>query len=89
MRIYLEDEEKEIIESNSRFLKANYGSRRNYSIESALLKKRLIFYNSIASRKKIVHTITDLQSCHNRQLAKISSIVKESSERDQATITTD
>jgi len=43
MRIYLEDLDEEIIESDDRFSKSNYGSRKNYSIETAILEKRLTF----------------------------------------------
>jgi len=83
MRIYLSDEEEEIIENDNRFSKANYGLRRNYSIESALLEKRLIFDNSMISGKETVYTITDLQACYDRQLAEIGEIVEESAGRDR------
>ena len=39
MRIYLGEDEEEIIKSDTRFLKLNYSSCKNYSIESALLEK--------------------------------------------------
>ena len=66
MRIFLGDEDEEVIESDSRFSKVNYGSRKNYSIESALLEKRLIFDSSILSCKLIMYNLTDLQSCYDR-----------------------
>ena len=62
MRIYLGEEEEEIIESDTRFSKSNYGSRKNYSIESALLEKRLIFDQSLLSCKLTIYSLTDLQS---------------------------
>ena len=83
MRIYLSNEEEENIEKDSRFSKANCGSRRNYSIESASLEKRLIFDNSMISGKESVYAITDLQACYDRQLAEIGSIVEESAGRDR------
>ena len=86
MRIYLGDEDEEIIENDSCFSKANYGSRRNYSIETALLEKRLIFDNSMISGKETIYTITDLQACYDRQLAEIGSIVEESAGRDRAAV---
>jgi len=86
MRIYLGDEEEEMIEHDSRFSRANYGSQKNYSIESAILEKRLIFDNSMISGKDTMYAITDLQSCYDRQLAEIGGIVEESVGRDRAAI---
>ena len=37
MRMCLNDDKEEKIEHDERFSKANYGSRKNYSIESAML----------------------------------------------------
>ena len=62
MRIYLGEEEEEIIESDTRFSKSSCGSRKNYSIESALLEKRLIFDQSLLSCKLTIYSLTDLQS---------------------------
>ena len=73
-----------MIESDVRFSKANYGSRRNYSIESALLEKRLIFDSSMMSGKKTMYTLTDLQSCYDRQLAEIGGILEESIGKDRS-----
>ena len=84
MRIFLGEEVEEMIENDSRFSTANYGSRKNYSIESALLEKRLIFDNSMLSGKMTIYTITDLQSCYDRQLAEIGGILEESVGRDRA-----
>ena len=53
MRIFLGDEIEEMIETDSRFSRANCGSRKNYSIESALLEKRLILDNSVLSGKRL------------------------------------
>ena len=39
MRMYLEDEKEEMIELDKRFAKSNYGSRKIYSIEIAILEK--------------------------------------------------
>ena len=84
MRIFLGEEAEEMIENDSRFSTANYGSRKNYSIESALLEKRLIFDNSMLSGKSTIYTITDLQSCYDRQLAEIGGILEESVGHDRA-----
>lgn len=77
MRIYLDDEIEEKIESDERFSKSNYGSRKNYSIETAILEKRLTFDNSLLSGKSTIYHLTDLQSCYDRQLANIGGIVEE------------
>lgn len=84
MRTHLGDEDQELIENDNRFSKANCGSRRNYSIETALLEKRLIFDNSMILGKETICAITDLQACCDRQLAEIGSIVEESAGRDRA-----
>ena len=47
MRIQLRTDTKELIEDNYRFSTANYGSRKNYAIDSVLLKKRLVLDNSL------------------------------------------
>ena len=39
MQLYLNNDEEEIIGQDSRFSKSNYRSRKNYSIESAILEK--------------------------------------------------
>ena len=41
MRMCLGDEDEEMIENDTRFSKANYGLRKNYSIETALLEKKI------------------------------------------------
>ena len=81
--MYLGDSEEEIIKKDSRFSKSNYGSRKNYSIESALLEKRLILDHSLLSYKVTIYCLTDLQSCYDRQLLNIGGIIEESSGRDR------
>jgi hypothetical protein len=83
MRIFLREDLEELIEDDERFSKSNYGSRQNYSIESALLEKRIIFDNSMLSGNKTIYTITDLQSCYDRQLAEIGGILEESTGKDR------
>ena len=51
IRIYLYGNDQEIVENDKRFSKANYGSRKNYAIESAILEKRLVVDNSILLSK--------------------------------------
>ena len=66
MRIHLGSKGKEIIENNHYISKANYRSRKNYIIESAILEKRLICNNSLLSTNHIIHNLTNLQSCYDR-----------------------
>ena len=78
MRIFLHSGKQELIEDDPRFSKANYGSRKNFAITSAILQKRLIMDNSLISMKPTVYALTDLTLCYDRQLANIGSIVEES-----------
>ena len=47
MRMRMGAEKEELIESDEQFLSANYSSRKNFSIETAMLQKRLIFHYSL------------------------------------------
>ena len=86
MRIQLGGDAKELFEEDNRFSKANYGSRRNYSIESAILEKRLAIDNSLLSGQSMTHHMTDLKACYDRQLAEVGGILEESVGRDRAAI---
>lgn len=55
MRMFLSAEETQTIENDDRFSKANYGSRRNYSVETATLEKRLVFDHSMMTMKNKKH----------------------------------
>ena len=83
MRACFSDDEEEKIEYDEKFSKANYGSRKNYSIESAILEKRLVFDDSLLSNKKTMHRLTDLKSCYYRQLVNIGGLTEESIGRDR------
>ena len=65
MRHHLYSEKEEMIETDSWFSKANYGSRKNFSIETALLEKRLILDNSLIITKSTIYTLTGLKSCYD------------------------
>ena len=78
MRIALGAPGQELIENDDRFSKVNFGSRKNYAISTALLQKRLVMDNSIMSSKHTIYAMTDLQSCCDRQLPNVRSIVEES-----------
>ena len=78
MRMYLNALEEELIKGDKRFSKANYSSKKNFSIETAILEKQLILDNSLLSLEKTIYNLTDLKSCCDRQLLNIGSIVEES-----------
>ena len=59
IRRYLRADSQELIENNERFSTANYGSQKNYAIESALLEKRLILDYSILSNEHTIYTLTN------------------------------
>ena len=77
MRIFLSTDIEELIERDERFSKSNFGSRKNYSIAIVILQKRLIFDNSLILMKHTIYTIMNLQSCYDRQLPNVGSIVEE------------
>ena len=83
MRIFLYAEEEEIIEKDPRISKVNYGSRKNFLIETAILEKHLIFDNSMINMTNSIYTFTDLKACYNCQLAKLGSIIEESIGRNR------
>jgi len=83
MRIFMDGKNNELIETDSRFSKANYGSRKNYSIDSALLEKRLIFDHSALAATETICNFTDLKACYDRQLSKIGGIVEELTGRNR------
>ena len=56
------------IEQNDKLLKYNFGSRKNYSIESALLEKMLLYETSKYTSEPTVHLLSDLEACYDRQI---------------------
>ena len=74
----LSSKDEELIEYDKRFSTANYGSRRNYSIESVILEKRLIIDNSLNTLNYTIYNFTDLKLYYDRQLPNLGSIVEES-----------
>ena len=51
MRMCLNNGDKEKIETDETFSKANYGWQKNYSTESVTLEKRIIFDDSLITNK--------------------------------------
>ena len=83
MHIFLLAEETENIENVDRFSKANYGSKRKHSIETAKLEKRLVFDHSVIATKKTICNLTHLKSCYDWQLPKLGIIIEESAFRNR------
>ena len=77
IRMFLSTDEEELIEKDLRFSKANYGSRKNYSIETVILEKRIIFNHSILNMQNTIYTFTDLKACYDCQLVNLESIIEE------------
>ena len=75
MRICINNRIRKKIEVDPRISKANYGSRANYSIENALLKKRIIYDHSTLLYQCTIYNITDLEAYYNRQLPNMGSII--------------
>ena len=78
MRIYIGGRNNRNIENNKRLSKFNYGSRTNYSIETAILEKRLMYDIAIRDGKPMLHNISDLKACYDRQLPNLGCLVQES-----------
>ena len=77
MRKELGSDKKELIEKDYQFCKANYDLRWNYSIESVILEKRLIFNNRLDILNYTVCSFPYLKSCYDRQLPNLGSIIEE------------
>lgn len=66
------------IEDDTRISKCNFGSRQGYLVENALLEKRLLYESNLFTEQKIVHTISDLEVCYDRQMPNYACMVGES-----------
>ena len=74
--ILINQQNKFKIETDPRIAKCDYGLRPHYSIEDALLEKRLIYDNSLLKGKCMIYNMIDLKSCYDWQLVEIGSIVQ-------------
>ena len=77
MRFFLGCRNKGSIKKDPRLSKFNYRSRRFYSIDEAILEKRLIYDISRYNKQLTINVITNFEVCYNQQLCNIGSIVKE------------
>ena len=65
-RMYVGLKNDKNIENDSRLSKFNFGSRKWYSIESAILEKRLMYETSKYNGKKTVHELSNLKAYYDR-----------------------
>jgi len=54
------------LEKNKRISKYNFSSRKGYSINEAILEKRLLYDTSMFTRSSTVYIITNLEACYDR-----------------------
>ena len=60
IRIFANERNSSRIETDPRISKCNYGLRKGYLIDNAILKKRIVYNNSLLTRYYIIHNMTDL-----------------------------
>ena len=65
------------IECNNRISKISFKSWLNYSIDTAILWKRLIYNISKLDRVLTAYNVTDLEVCYNKNLLNIRNIIQE------------
>ena len=75
------------IKNDERLSKFNFGSRKQYSIESALLEKRLLYDMSKYNNEPTIHLLSDLEVCYDFQIPAISRMVEEALGIDRKAIT--
>ena len=78
MRIFFGIRCDGIIEKDERISKYNFGTRKGYSIENAILEKRLLIESNLFDQDQFVYTISDLEACYDRQLPNILCMAMES-----------
>ena len=76
-RIYVGLRNDNNIEKDDRLSKYNFGSRKHYSIKSALLEKRLIYDTSKYTSEPTIYLLSDLEACYDRQIPSLGGIVEE------------
>ena len=77
MRIFKGDWAEDKIENDERTSKLNHQSRRNCTINNAILEKWLMCDLSIRDSKLMIRNLLDLEACYNRQLPNIRCAAKE------------
>ena len=59
------------IKNDHRISKSNYDSRNHYSIKSVLLEKRLLSNTSKHANELMMHLLSNLEACCNRQISHL------------------
>ena len=65
-------------EKSSRLSTANYGNRKNFNIQTAILEKTLIHNIANSTHQPTIHYIDDRKSCYDRQLPEIGLLTQQS-----------
>ena len=66
MIIFIGSRIEKKIETDDRLSQHGYGSRKGFSIESALLEKRLLLDNAKRAGHKMMYLMSDLEACYDR-----------------------
>ena len=66
IRIFIGSRIEKNIETDDRLSQHGYGSRKGFSIESALSEKRLLLDNAKRAGHKMMHLMSDLEACYDR-----------------------
>ena len=78
MRICVSNRTTEYAEQSNRLSTANYGNRKGYDINTAILEKRLIHDTSAYQKYPTIHYTDDRQACYDRQLPEIGLLAERS-----------
>ena len=78
MRIFFSLRNDGSIETDQRISKFNFGSRKGYCTENAILEKQLLYEANLCNRFQTVHTLSDLKACYDRDLPVLGCLVEES-----------
>lgn len=68
----------DFIENDTQLLKYNYGSRQGYSVENAILEKRLLLELNYFDKEHLIYTFSNLEACYNLQLPNYGGMIQES-----------
>ena len=77
MRMCLGARMNEIVGSDKRASKYNYGSRKGHSIEKDSLEKRLMFDHA-KKTEELNACVSDLEACYDRKFPESCGLVEES-----------
>ena len=78
MRILVSQRTSIHAETSPRLSKANYGNRKHYNIQTAILEKSLIHDLASVTHLPTIHYIDDRKSCYDRKLSEIGKLTERS-----------